>query len=96
MRQSLLDPGAALPEGFLLVRATLRDGSRIEGVRLGEDPFTVQIRDYSDNLHSLDKTKVASLERLTKKSSMPSFAGTLSAAELDDLISYLATLRGSS
>ncbi len=96
LREALLEPAAAIPDGFLLVSATRSDGSKVEGVRLGEDPFTIQIRDYGGGLHSLVKTQLSSIERLEKKSSMPSYEGRLSAAELDDLVSYLATLRGSS
>jgi hypothetical protein len=34
------------------------------------------------------------LQRDTGKSPMPSFRGTLSASEVDDLVAYLVSLRG--
>src|SRR5262249_51814067 len=45
IRKALIDPGSAVPEGFMMVRATTNDGRSIEGIRLNEDTFTIQIRD---------------------------------------------------
>ena len=92
LRQSLVDPGADLPPGYQTVSAVLSDGSTIEGLRLSEDPFTIQLRGYDDDLHSLDKSSLRSLARTADESSMPSYADTFNAAELEDVVAFLAAL----
>ncbi len=96
LRQSLLEPAATVPEGFLLVAAVGRDGHRIRGVRLNEDPFTIQIRDSADVIHSLRKEDLAELHRQKGESSMPPYGGVFTTAEIDDLVSFLASQRGGS
>jgi cytochrome c oxidase cbb3-type subunit 3 len=96
LRESLLKPGAAVPEGFLTVRVTTRDGKTVRGLRVNEDSFTIQLRDSSNHFLSFRKSDLASLKKEFKESLMPSYESKLSAAELDDLISYLASLRSAS
>jgi putative heme-binding domain-containing protein len=107
LRTSLLDPEAEVPEtfavyrrviftpdNFLQVRAVTRDGRQITGVRVDEDAFTIQIRDYSDRLHSFAKDELRELHKDWGKSPMPSFRGVFSDQELQDLIAYLTGLQG--
>lgn len=96
LRQAILEPSAAVPRGFMLVAATHKDGRRIQGVRLFDGPFSIQIRDFSDKLHSLMKSELAEVVKREGESSMPSYASTLSNTEIDDLVAYLATLQGGS
>lgn len=94
LRSAVLDPEKELPEGFLYVRLVAKDGKRISGVRLNEDTFTIQVRDLSGHLYSFVKQDLKELQKDTGKSPMPSFKATLSAAEADDLVAYLVSLRG--
>jgi cytochrome c oxidase cbb3-type subunit 3 len=94
LRAAVLDPASTLPEDFLEVRAGTQDGQTITGVRLNEDTFSIQIRDLSGGIHSFQKGELKELQRDTGKSPMPSFRGTLSASEVDDLVAYLVSLRG--
>jgi putative heme-binding domain-containing protein len=107
LRTSLLDPEAEVPEtfavyrriiftpdNFLQVRAVTRDGREITGVRVDEDAFTIQIRDYSDHLHSFAKDELRELHKDWGKSPMPSYRGVFSDSELQDLIAYLTGLQG--
>jgi putative heme-binding domain-containing protein len=94
LRAAVLDPESTLPEGFLEVRLVTKDGGRITGVRLNEDTFTIQVLDLNGGLHSFVKEDLKELQRDTGKSPMPSFRGALSAAEVDDLVAYLYSLRG--
>ena len=96
LRQSLLEPSAAVPRRFMLVTAIHNDGRRIQGVRLYDGPFSIQIRDFSDKLHSLPKSELTAVVKRAGESSMPSYAATLSNTEIDDLVAYLATLQGGS
>ena len=93
LRQSLTAPATAAPEGFLLVDAS-SGGRVVSGVRVNEDTFTIQIRDAAGRFHSFRKGALTSLKRREGESSMPSYAAKLTAAEIDDLVAYVAGLRG--
>ena len=94
LRAAVLDPESTLPEGFLEVRMVTKDGRRITAVRLNEDSFTIQVRDLNGRIYSFVKQDLRELQKDTGKSPMPSFRAMLSAAETDDLVAYLTTLRG--
>jgi putative heme-binding domain-containing protein len=94
LKRALLEPEADVPEDFLQVRVVMRHGKSLTGVRLNEDTFTIQIRDYSDQLHSFLKEELSQIDKQRGKSPMPSYQGVLSDAELTDLIAYLVSLRG--
>ncbi len=94
LRAAVLDPASTLPEGFLQVQLTTKDGRRISGVRLNEDTFTIQVRELNGGLHSFFKADLKELQRDTGKSPMPSFREAFSASEVDDLVAYLYSLRG--
>jgi putative heme-binding domain-containing protein len=94
LRESLINPEAAVPDGFLQVQITIRNGQRITGVRLNEDTFSIQIRDLSGDFRSFFKTELAELSKQPGKSPMPSYARVFTASELDDVVAYLDSLRG--
>jgi putative heme-binding domain-containing protein len=93
LREHLTDPGKNPPEGFMMVRVVTRDGRKIAGIRKNEDSFTVQILDVGGPFYSFRKSELAEFKKTPGESPMPSFRA-LSAAELDDLVAYLAGLRG--
>jgi putative heme-binding domain-containing protein len=82
-----------MPDNFLLVHAEPREGPAITGVRLNEDPFTIQIRDFSDRIHSFNKADLKNLRKDYGQSPMPSY-DDMPEPEIDDLVGYLLTLRG--
>jgi len=94
LREALVDPDKAAPDGFLLVRVVTGDGKAVRGIRASEDSFTIQIRDASNRFHSFRKHHLKTLDKESGKSLMPSYRDTLTPAEIDDLIAYLAGLRG--
>jgi cytochrome c oxidase cbb3-type subunit III len=93
LREALIDPSTSAPEGFLVVSVITRAGRSIRGVRVNEDSFTIQLRDDEDRFHSFRKKELKDLKKETGVSTMPSYK-TLAAADLDDLIAYLASLGG--
>jgi cytochrome c oxidase cbb3-type subunit 3 len=90
LRDALEKPDAAVPEGFLMVRAVPKTGKPVEGIRLNEDSFTIQLVDPGRHLHSFRKMDLAKLDKLTEKSPMPPCRGS----DVDDLVAYLISLRG--
>jgi putative heme-binding domain-containing protein len=94
LRDALVKPAVTHPPGYLVVRATRADGSEVRGVRVNEDVFFVLIRDAGGTVHSLEKSKLANLERQLEASLMPSYAARLSDTQLDDMVAYLSGLRG--
>ncbi len=94
LRESLTKPAETISEDYLFVRARFADGATLEGLRVNEDDFSLQIRDANGAFHSVRKGDLERLDRLRKRTIMRSYARSLDRAELDDLVSYLASLRG--
>jgi cytochrome c oxidase cbb3-type subunit III len=93
LMRTLKNPEANLPEDFLLVEATPREGRSVGGVRLNEDTFSIQLRDMAGRIYSFRKTELTSLKKLRGETPMPSY-DSLSAKELENLVAYLAAQRG--
>ena len=93
LRNSLLKPEADVAIAFRGIRVVTNAGAEIRGVRLNEDDISIQLRDTSDNPRSFLKSNLREIHR-DKPALMPSYAATLTAKELDDLVAYLSTLRG--
>jgi cytochrome c oxidase cbb3-type subunit III len=93
LRESLVNPEAALPEGYLLVTVAAKDGRSVTGVRVNEDSFSIQVRDAAGRSYSFWKSELARIEKQRGKSGMPSFQARLNDAELIDLTAYLASLK---
>ena len=74
------------------LRVTKQDGTVVEGLRMGEDTFSLRLMDAQENLRSFSKIGVRSHERI-KDSTMPSYAQSLTTQEVDDLVAYLFSLR---
>ena len=83
LRESLVDPQAAVPEDYLLVTVVPKNGPSVTGVRVNEDSFSIQVRDNSGRSHSFWKSDVTSIERQRGKSPMPSYKGQLSGCGID-------------
>jgi cytochrome c oxidase cbb3-type subunit 3 len=105
IRQAILDPGSALPRGvmpvpgrgyheYLPVRVVTRDGRQIRGLRVNEDSFTIQLRDVSGHLFSLRKADLQQLDKQLDQSIMPEYKSKTSPSQVEDLVSYLCSLRG--
>ena len=94
LRRTLLDPKTSIPEGYVFVEIVTKGNQRVSGIRLTEDTYTVQVRDLGGRLHSFWKGDLAQFRTDPKRTPMPSFQATLSDPEREDVIAYLATLRG--
>ena len=96
LRQTILTPAGSLPEGFAYFNATDAAGRAVSGIRVNEDTFTIQLKDAAGRFHSFRKSELKDLRRLVHETPMPAYQGRIASAELDDLVAYLATLRGKS
>ncbi len=94
LRQTILKPAATLPSGFLYVYAVPATGAAVRGIRVNEDSFTIQLRDAGGGHHSFRKSELKELRRLEGETPMPSYEAKIAGAELDDLVAYLAGLKG--
>jgi len=93
LRESIVNPAAAVPEGYLLVTVVPNNGQPVTGVRVNEDSFSIQIRDSAGRSYSFWKKDLAQVDKQPGKSHMPSYRGQLPDAELTDLVAYLASLK---
>ena len=94
LRETLQNPAKTMPEDFLIVEANTNSGQTIRGIRLNEDTFSIQLKDQQGRFHTFRKSELRNLKKLRGETPMPSYGSVLSAAELDDLISFLASQRG--
>lgn len=94
LRETLQNPTKTIPEDFLFVEAINNSGQTIHGIRLNEDTFSIQLKDQQGRFHSFRKSELRNLKKLRGETPMPPYGSALSAAELDDLINFLASQRG--
>lgn len=94
LERHLIDPSAQMMPINRPVRVVMKDGKIIDGRRLNEDTYTIQLVDSTGNLVSLEKSKIKE-HQIGVTSKMPSYRERLTTQELSDLMAYLLTLKGS-
>jgi len=92
LQRSLLEPTSAMVPANRPLTIVTRSGETVEGRRLNEDTYTVQLLDARGRLRSLAKADVRTLTYGTA-SPMPSYASRLTPDEIADLVGFLASLR---
>jgi len=93
LHKTLLDPAATMLPANRPVHAVTKDGKVINGRRLNEDTYTVQLIDEQEHLVSLTKADLREFAVL-KITPMPSYKDKFSAQDLADLEAYLLSLKG--
>lgn len=93
LMRSLTEPSSQMMPINRPVRAVTRSGKIINGRRLNEDTYTVQLLDDRETLVSLTKADLREYVILTV-SPMPSFKDRLTEDELADVVAYLLSLKG--
>lgn len=93
LEESILNPAASVLPEHRFVRVVTRQGATITGQRLNEDTHTLQMIDQDDRLRSFSKSDLREFT-LLPTTTMPSYQGKFSPAELADLVTYLLSLKG--
>lgn len=97
LRQSLTDPAVTQAQtrgyqDYLTVRLRTGENS-VEGLRIEEDAFSILVRDVSGTVHSFRKEDLVEYDKVFTHSMMPGYAGALNQQDMDDVVSYLMSLR---
>jgi len=88
------DFGKMVDPTFAPTTLTAANGERMQGVKKNEDLVSIQVIDMSGRIQGFEKDTLQSLD-VSTTSLMPAFSPEmLSDAALEDLVSYLVTLRG--
>jgi putative heme-binding domain-containing protein len=93
LEESLISPEADVAARYRRIEVVTKSGQSVTGIRPNKDDVSVQVRDQQDALRSFLKDNLREIRR-DKPALMPSYVATLSRKEIDDVISYLSTLRG--
>jgi len=102
LRRSVTNPDADQPKlvdrfrgslnAFMTVRVVSEYGT-YEGMRINEDAFTVQMRDLAGEIYSFEKGDLLSYEKALGHSLMPGYNSVLNETQIDDVVSYLMSLK---
>jgi putative heme-binding domain-containing protein len=93
LERALLDTSKAPSPEYRSVRVVTKDGKEYKGRLLNLDTFTVQMLESGERLRSFSKTELRDVSVITN-SGMPSYKDKLNQQELADVVSYMASLKG--
>src|SRR5712664_1734330 len=92
IRDAIVKPGQPSNDSRGTVTIVTRAGQTLTGVLRNEDNFSLQLQSLDGAFHLLMKSEVASVSR-DRNSLMPAdYGSTLSAGELNDLVSFLLSV----
>ncbi len=93
LKESVLYPEADLATNYRATRLRTTDGQTVVGFQLNEDGYSIQIRDTDGSPRSFLKHELRQIDR-DKPSLMPAYGSALSEQQIEDLVAYLASLKG--
>src|SRR5215469_16401459 len=93
LEESIISPEADLPLAYRAVRVVTASGATVTGIRLNEDDISIQLRDVSGNLRAFRKDQIKEIRRV-QPSLMPAYGAVLGNKEIEDLVAYLSSLKG--
>jgi len=89
LAKGLFEPMKDFSQEYETATVVTPEGTKLQGVVLNEDSFTIQMLDTREELHSFEKAKLRSFEK-TRESLMPAYdAKSLPEKDLKDLIAFL-------
>jgi putative heme-binding domain-containing protein len=93
LRESVIQPDAHIAADYRSAVVAPRSGPKIVGIVLNEDDYSIQLRDRNGVLRAFVKADLKAVEH-PSKSLMPAYGSALSDTQLEDLVAYLSSLRG--
>lgn len=93
LEESIVKPEADLPTNYRGIQLVPSDGPTVAGIRLNEDDHSIQIRDTAGNPRSFFKRELKQIRR-DSPSLMPAYGSILNEKQIENLVAYLASLRG--
>ena len=93
IRKSIVEPEAYVAREYWPAEVVLESGATHKGIVMNEDTYYVQMLTPEQGLVTLPRKDFRKFEVRKSSSAMPSYAGKLSAAELDDLVAFLWTMK---
>lgn len=91
LRESVTDPNKYVDRRYWSARVVDKQGNVVSGVPVNEDTYSIQIMDMGENLYSYWKSDLREYSVQRQSGMIP--YGAFSATELDDLVTYLYSLR---
>ena len=76
--------------GYRPVTVTLKNGQTLKGIAKNEDAFSIQLLDFDDQLHLIDKANVQKEEKDSKSLMPHDYDKQLTKDEFQDLLAMLA------
>ncbi len=91
LKESILNPDADVPVTYHSVSVVTSAGATVRGIFIGEDEYSIQLRDMKGSPRSFLKTQLREVQH-EASSLMPAF--TMPSTDLDNLVAYLSSLKG--
>ena len=92
LRESIVDPNAKVAQEYWVAKILAQDGTSYAGFLMNQDTYMVQILDFSRGLVALPRSSFRDFG-IDRSSIMPAYKGKLKDSEVDDVVSYLASLK---
>ena len=92
LRESILDPDSSVSQDFWVAKIITKDGSSHSGFVMNQDTYMVQILDFSRGLQAVPRSEFKDFG-IDRSSLMPAYKGRMTEAEVNDLVSYLLSLK---
>jgi len=93
LQRAIVAPDADVLPEHRFVRVVTKDGMAALGRLLNQDAFSIQLMNAQEQLKSYLKSNLREYAIL-EKGLMPSFEGKLTPQEVNDIVNYLASLKG--
>jgi cytochrome c oxidase cbb3-type subunit III len=94
IRAAILDSSSGDTGQVRLATATVRNGEKIVGRLRNEDNFSLQLQSIDGTFHFIMKSELEKLDYGAQPLMPTNFGSSLTASELNDLISYLLSAAG--
>ncbi len=94
LAEGITEPNKDLAQKYQTLEVITKEGKKIVGVALNEDSFSLQMMGMDQQLHLFLKSEVREVVHKPKSLMPPYPPEVLSDKDLQDLVAYLASLRG--